>query len=283
MRCYHTWGGYDIIVHMKSVKFNLAMAGYTYNKFSVDQTLDALEKLDVHYLCVKNFHLPFDSTAAQIAEFKRKCADHGVTPYGVGPISMYTPEAAKKYFDYAAALGVGVLVGVPGEKKEINGKMTTASSRSMCEVCAKLAGEYKIKYAIHNHGANPKTGNPNLYPTVVSTYEYIKDLDPNIGFCMDIAYTYADGLDPAEIVRTYHKRIFDGHIRNINPGDNGSAGVSGPCGVMDYHSIFEALRDVSYEGCLGLELANAFGKQGDTLWIPESIGYFRALIDSLKG
>ena len=37
---------------MKKVKFNLAMAGYTYNKFSVDRTLDDLERLDIHYLCV---------------------------------------------------------------------------------------------------------------------------------------------------------------------------------------------------------------------------------------
>ena len=269
---------------MKAAKFKIAMAGYTYVKSNVDQTLAALEKLDVHYLCVKNFHLPFDSIAAQIAEFKKKCADRGVTPYGVGPISMSTPDEAKKYFDYAAALGVGVLVGIPGEKKMINGKEKSASSRKMCEVCAKLAGEYKIKYAIHNHGANPKTGNPNLYPTLVSTYEYIRDLDPNIGFCMDIAYTYADGFDPAEIIRKYGNRIFDGHIRNIAaPGDNGSAGVSGPAGVINYRPVFEALRDIGYEGCLGLELANAFGKQGDTLWIPESIGYFRAILDSLRG
>ena len=41
-------------------------------------------------------------------------------------------------------------------------------------------------------------------------------------------------------------------------------------------------RSVDYDGCLGLELANAFGK-GDVLWIPESLGYFRAMIDSLKG
>jgi sugar phosphate isomerase/epimerase len=156
----------------------------------------------------------------------------------------------------------------------------------MCEVCSGLAAQYNIKFAIHNHGANPKTGNPDLYPTVVSTYKYIKDLDPRMGFCMDIAYTHADGLDVAEVVRTYHKRIFDGHIRNINPGNNGSAGVSAPNGVIAYRPIFEALRDVGYDGCLGLELANAFGKyqgiQGDPLWIPESLGYFRAMIDSLR-
>ena len=151
---------------------------------------------------------------------------------------------------------------------------------------SQLAAQYNIKFAIHNHGANPKTGNPDLYATVVSTYEYIKDLDPRMGFCMDIAYTHADGLDVAEVVRTYHKRIFDGHVRNINPGNNGSAGVSAPNGVIAYRPIFEALRDVGYDGCLGLELANAFGKyqgiQGDPLWIPESLGYFRAMIDSLR-
>ena len=266
----------------KTIKFHLAMAGYTYNKFTLDQTLKDLEKFDVHYLCVKNFHLPFDATAAQIAEFKKKCADHGVTPYGAGPIYMSTPDEAKKYFDYAAALGVGVLVGVPGEKKTINGKEKPASSRKMCEVCADLAAQYKIKYAIHNHGANPKTGNPDLYPTVVSTYELIKDLNAYMGFCIDIAYTYADGLDPAEMVRRYSARIFDGHIRGIDPGDNGSAGVSAPKGVIPYRRIFEAFRDIGYEGCLGLELANAFGKTGDPLWIPESLGYFRALLDSLR-
>ena len=271
---------------MKEIKFKLAMAGYTYNKFSIDKTLEELEKFDIHYLCVKNFHLPFDSTPAQIAEFKKKCADRGVTPYGAGPIGMDTPEAAKKYFDYAAAIGVKVLVGVPGEKKEIGGKMKTVSCRRMCEVCADLAAEYKIRFAIHNHGHNPKTGNPDLYPSVPSTYEYIKDLNEYMGFCMDIAYTHADGFNVPEIVRTYSKRIFDGHLRNIDPGNNGSAGVSAPNGVIDYRPIFAALRDVGYDGCLGLELANAFGfyqnRQGDPLWIPESIGYFRAMIDSLK-
>jgi sugar phosphate isomerase/epimerase len=59
--------------------------------------------------------------------------------------------------------------------------------------------------------------------------------------------------------------------------------VSGPNGVINYRPIFEALRDVGYTGCLGLELANAFHKGSDKLWIPESIGYFRAMLDSLKG
>ena len=256
-------------------KFKLAMAGYTYCRFNVDKTLADLEKYDVHYLCVKNKHLPFDATAAQIAEFKRKCSDHGVTPYGAGPIYMETPDEAKKYFDYAAAIGVGVLVGVPGEKRMIDGKATSCSSRKMCETCSALADEYKIKFAIHNHGANPKTGNPNLYPTLVSTFDYIKDLSPRMGFCMDVAYTFADGFDPADIALTFKDRLFDGHLRNISDPTNGSSGIAAPRGVIDYLPFFKALVEIGYDGCFGLELANSF--PDNPQWIPESIGYFRAL------
>lgn len=258
------------------VKFHIAMAGYTYNRFSLDETLADLEKYDVHYLCVKNFHLPFDATSAQIAEFRRKCADRGVTPYGVGPIYMDSPEAAKKYFDYAAALGVGVIVGVPGEKGA-DGKQQ--SSRRMCEYCSKLAAEYGMKFAIHNHGANPKTGNPRLYPTMPATWELIKDLDRRMGFCMDIAYTFADGLDPAEMVRRYSSRIFDGHLRNISDGGNGSSGTVAHAGVIDYLKVLRAFAEVGYDGCLGLELANSFPKNPE--WIPESLGYFRGLVKAV--
>ena len=258
----------------KSIKFHLAMAGYTYNKFTLDQTLKDLEKFDVHHLCVKNFHLPFDATAGQIAEFKKKCADHGVTPYGTGPISMSTADDVKRYFDYTAAVGAGVLVGVPGEKGA-DGKVH--SSRKLCETASTLCPKYGIKFAIHNHGANPKTGNPRLFPTMPDTYEFIKDLDPLMGFSMDVAYTYANGLDPAAMVRKYAARIFDGHLRNIAaPGDNGSSGVSAHQGVIDYLPFFRALTDAGYDGCLGLELANAF--PNNPHWIPESLGYFRGLI-----
>ena len=254
-------------------KFKLAMAGYTLHRFSTDEALAFCQKNFFRYLCVKNFHLPFDSTAAQIAEFRRKCADHGVTPYGVGPIYMDNVEAAKKYFDYTAALGVDILVGVPGEKHS-DGK--PRSSRKMCEAVSELCAKYNIRFAIHNHGRNPKTGNPNLYPAVPETWELIKDLDPRLGLCVDWAYTYADGLDCADVAAKYGSRIFDGHVRCLSDAGNGSAGINPAKRVFDYDGIFAALKSIGYSGCLGLELANAF--PDNPQWIAESREYFERLI-----
>jgi sugar phosphate isomerase/epimerase len=253
--------------------FKLAMAGYTLNRFKTDEALDFCEKHSFRYLCVKDFHLPFKSTAAEISEFKRKCADHGVTPYGVGPIYMDKPEDARRYFDYAAALGVGILVGVPGERCAA-GK--PRSSRRMCEEVSKLTAEYGIRFAIHNHGRNPKTGNPRLYPAVPETWELIRDLDPRLGLCVDWAYTYADGLDCVEVAEKYHSRIFDGHVRCLSDAGNGSAGINPAKRVFDYDDIFAALRRVGYSGCLGLELANAF--PANPQWISESREYFEGLM-----
>ena len=256
-------------------RIKLAMAGYTLNTFKTDEALGFCEDHGFRYLCVKDFLLPYESTASEIAEFRRKCADHGVTPYGVGPIPMYTADEAKRYFDYAAALGVDLIVGVPGRKFGSKWR-DVHSDRALCEVCSKLADEYRMRFAIHNHGRNPKTGNPNLYPAVPETYEFIGDLSPRMGFCVDWAYTFADGLDCLEVARTYRDRIFDGHVRCLSDLRNGSSGVNPAGRVFDYDGIFAALREIGYDGCLGLELANAFPKNPG--WIDESREYFAGLI-----
>ena len=256
-------------------RFRLAMAGFTLGTFKTDEALKFCEDHGFRYLCVKNFHLPYNSTADRIAEFRRKCADHGVTPYGVGPIYMYTAEEAKRHFAYAAALGVDLIVGVPGVKTGKDGR-DQRSDRALCETCSALADEYKIRFAIHNHGRNPKTGDPKLYPAVPETYALIKDLSPRMGFCVDWAYTFADGLDCREIAYTYRDRIFDGHIRCLSDLKNGSSGVNPAGRVFDYNGIFAALREIGYDGCLGLELANAFPKNPE--WIDESRAYFEGLM-----
>ena len=41
--------------------FHLGMAGFTFAKFDIDTTLKTLKRLGVHYLCIKDFHLPFNN------------------------------------------------------------------------------------------------------------------------------------------------------------------------------------------------------------------------------
>ena len=89
------------------------MAGYTFAKFDLDKALETLKKMDVHYLCIKDFHLPLNSTEEQIAAFQKKLSDAGVTGYAVGPIYMKSEAEIDKAFEYAKKVGVKLIIGVP--------------------------------------------------------------------------------------------------------------------------------------------------------------------------
>lgn len=93
--------------------FKLGIAGYTFHKFDLDKTLETLKATDVHFLCIKDFHLPFASTQDEIEAFHSKLAEYGVTGYGVGPIYMKTKEEVDNAFDYAKRVSVKLIVGVP--------------------------------------------------------------------------------------------------------------------------------------------------------------------------
>ena len=267
----------------RKVNFKLSMAGYSCNRLSVDDTLALLKRLDVHYLCIKDFHLPFTSTDAQIAEFKQKCADNEVTGYGLGPVYMDTQEKAKSTFEFAKRVGVKTVVGVPFEMKVINGKNTRVESRSLCEYVDGLCKEYDIRYAIHNHGPDI----PYLFPTGEKSWNMVKDLDVRMGLCLDIGHDFRAKANPADSIRRFHTRIYDMHIKNVKFDPVKNRAMPMPRGDMNMWEIVNALVDVGYDNCCSLEY-ESFPPKGEKPGIKadevaESIGYFKGLMKAIEG
>ncbi len=252
--------------------FRLGMAGYTFNKFKLDQTLEMLKQVDVHYLCIKDFHLALDSTDEQIAAFHEKCKSCGVTGYGVGPIYMGSEEEVNKAFAYAKRVGVKTLVGVPYTQVE---KQRVASPK-LLKLVDKKVKEYDIKYAIHNHGPDM----PELFPSAESVMELIKDLDPRIGLCLDIGHQIRDGKDPIKSFRQFADRVHDIHIKNVNAANKSGRGVEMPRGIIDMPAFVRALRELRYPGVCSLEYEK--DSSAPIIGVAESIGYFRGLMDAIR-
>ena len=257
------------------VKFHLGMAGFTFKEYKTDEMLTALERLDIHYLCVKNFHLPFEATDAEIREFKRKCADHSVTPYGIGPVNLTDAEDAKAKFDFAKRLGVNVIVGVPCVKGLKWAEQE--QNRDLCEKISTLCDEYDIRFAIHNHGPDA----PKCYPTGDASCEFVKDLSPRMGMCLDIGHNYRSGKDPAACIRKYADRLFDFHLKDIQPHTTdikADAKILGR-GVLDLPGILKALVDVGYAGSCSIEYETNF--KDNLADLAECSGCFKALVRML--
>lgn len=242
-------------------KFNVGMAGYSFVHFDLDQTLDMMEKCDVKYLCIKDFHLPFNSTDQEIADFHTKLESKGVTGYAVGPIYMRSQEEVDNAFEYAKRVGVELIVGVPNYE--------------LLPYVDKKVKEYDFKYAIHLHGPDIE-----LYPDADDVWENVKDLDPRIGMCLDIGHDRRNGKDPVADLKKYHTRVFDVHIKDVTDASKAGYSVEVGRGILDIPAFVEMLREVEYTGVCSLE--HERNMKDPLQGIAESLGYFRGVIATTK-
>ena len=238
--------------------FKLGMAGYTFVNFDLETTLKTLERLDIHYLCIKDFHLPLDSTEEQIKAFHAQCAAHKVTGYAVGPIYMKSEAEIDRAFEYAKRVGVKLIVGVPNYE--------------LLPYVDKKVKEYDFHYAIHLHGPDIKT-----YPDATDVWEHTKDLDPRIGMCLDVGHDLRNGCDPVADLKKYHTRVFDMHIKDVTDSSKAGVGIEIGRGKIDFPALIKMMREVNYTGMCSLEFEKDM--KDPFLGIAESIGYFKAVSD----
>ncbi|MDR1743310.1 MAG: sugar phosphate isomerase/epimerase [Dysgonamonadaceae bacterium] len=238
-------------------KFKVGMAGYTFVNFDLDKTLETMEKCDVHYLCIKDFHLPLNSTDAEIAAFHEKLKSKGVTGYAVGPIYMRSEEEIDKAFEYAKRVGVKLIIGVPNYE--------------LLPYVDKKVKEYDFKYAIHLHGPDIA-----LYPDAEDVWNHVKDLDPRIGMCLDIGHDTRNGKDPVADLKKYHTRVFDMHIKDVTAATKQGYSVEIGRGIIDFPAFVKMLRKVGYDGKCSLE--HERNMKDPFIGIAESIGFFRGVI-----
>ena len=243
-------------------KFKVGMAGYTFNKFDLDQTLEMMQKCDVKNLCIKDFHLPLNSNEKQIADFHAKLASKGVKGYAVGPIYMRSEKEIDDAFEYAKKVGVKLIVGVPNYE--------------LLPYVDKKVKEYDMHYAIHLHGPDMP-----LYPDADDVWNNVKDLDPRIGMCLDVGHDTRNGKDPVKDLKKYHSRVFDIHIKDVTGASKAGYSVEIGRGIIDFPAFVKMLRKVGYTGMCSLEHER---NMNDPLQgIAESIGYFRGVIATTQG
>ncbi|NQT03951.1 MAG: sugar phosphate isomerase/epimerase [Planctomycetes bacterium] len=241
-------------------RFKLGLASYTLRKFNLDDTLAMTKRVGLKYVCFKDFHLPMDSTPAQIRAVAAKVKEAGLILYGGGVIYMRNQDQVHQAFDYAKAAGMKVIVGVPIPE--------------LLPLVDKKVKEYDIKVAIHNHGPGDK-----VYPTPASAYERIKDLDRRIGLCNDIGHTIRAGSDPAVSAKKFADRLLDIHIKDVSEAAAKGHEVEIGRGVIDIPKFLKMLVKIKYSGIISFE----YEKDADDpmVGLAESVGYVRGVLAAI--
>ena len=243
------------------VKFKFGMAGYSCHRLTADETLALMKRLDMHYLCIKDFHLPLTSNEEQIAAFHQKLASYGVKGYAVGPIYMKSKEEVDRAFAYAQRVGVPLLVGVP--------------NYDLLDYTEQVVKQYDIKLAIHLHGPDMK-----LYPDATDIWEHVKNRDERMGMCLDIGHNLRYGSDTLADYIKYHKRVFDMHLKDVTAPTKAGKRAELGRGIIDFPRYIKLMRKYHYTGAVSLEhekdMDNPF------MGIAESIGFFRGVCQATR-
>jgi sugar phosphate isomerase/epimerase len=214
----------------------LGVASYSLRNFSRQQAIEMTKALGAPYINLKSMHLPYEATPAEIAAARREIEAAGLQIVGGGMITFETDtdDGVRKYFDYAKAAGMPVIVGT--------------SKPAVLPRIEKFVKQYDIKLAIHNHGPE----DPD-FPSPYDVLKAVKGMDRRMGLCMDIGHTVRTGTDPVRAAADAGPRLLDMHAKDLrNLMDKESQCIVGE-GRIPIGPLFRQLQAMQYSGYVNLE------------------------------
>jgi len=213
----------------KTLGWRLGVQTYTFRQVTF---LEAIEKVKALGLtCVEGFawqkispklgkmqlnHKASPAALDQVRQALRRSGVRLVNYY----VSNFGKDKAemREIFAFAKKMGIEAFVAEP--KAETIGALS------------KLADEFGVKVAIHNHPKRPKKPSyVNWDPDQV--IKMIRGCGKNIGCCADTGHWIRSGLDPVACLKKYEGRLICLHMKDVDknghdvPYGTGSGNVKG--------------------------------------------------------
>ena len=240
----------------------LGVASYSLRNFPRQQAIEMTRSLGVRYINFKSVHLAYDAPATEFTAARAQLGAAGLELVGGGMITFETDtdDGVKKYFDYAKAAGMPVIV--------------CTCKASMLPRIEKFVRQYDIKIAIHNHGPE----DPN-FPSPYDVLKAVKGMDPRVGLCIDWGHTVRAGADVVRATADAGPRLHDMHAKDLRDFSS----VDSQCvvgeGKMPVAEIFRQLRSMRYPGYVNLEYE--IEPDNPLPGMKQSIAYMRGAISGL--
>ena len=238
------------------------IASYTFRKFSLDDTIKAMKKLDLQYISIKDFHIPFTYSQEERKAAIIKLTEAGITPLSCGNVTMENDEAnIRRAFNYARDCNFRTIVCSPHPDS--------------MPLLDKMVKEYDIRLAIHNHGPEDKR-----FPSPYDVWKAVKNFDTRIGLCIDVGHTARAKVDPAEAIARCKDRLYDLHFKDITTTEPTGSTIAAGRGVLDLPSIVNALLKIKYPHLLSIEYEST--PDEPLAPVAETLGYMKGMLAMKK-
>ena len=247
----------------QSYEWKTGIQTYTFHQFTLTEALEKSEELGLHYAEAFFFqslgagfpdsaYLNFDLPVEHRALLKQKLNDHGITLYAFGVAFYDSKEDWQQFFRFASEMGVKLVTAEP--------------ALDDLDFVEKLAGQYQIEVAIHNHPA------PSVYANPEVLAEALKGRSDLIGVCADIGHWKRVGADPLETLKKFEGRLKVIHLKDLNEKMEDAAwGI----GILPVEEVIRELKRQKFNGLISVEYENFSGSQMDD--IRQSIEFLNSI------
>ncbi|MEJ7767320.1 MAG: sugar phosphate isomerase/epimerase [Chitinophagaceae bacterium] len=248
----------DLYEENATTNFKVGIASYTFRKMSLENTIKAMERLNLKYISIKDFHLALTSSKEERQAAMQKLKTAGIMASSCGNITLQNDEKnIRQAFEYARDCGMATIVCSPDP--------------ASMPILDKMVKEYDIKLAIHNHGPEDKR-----FPSPYDVMKAVKGFDQRIGLCIDVGHTARAKVNPAEAIVKCKERLYDLHFKDISSTEPNGKTVEGGRGVLDLPAIVRAIQKINYPHVISIEYE---GWENDPLpAVAETVGYAHALL-----
>jgi sugar phosphate isomerase/epimerase len=201
-------------------------------------------------------------TPEQRTVLKGHLAAAHVKAVSFGVVTLSTDEvAARKFFDFAKDMGLETLTCEP-----------TPPTLDTWDLVERLANEYKINIAVHNH---PK---PSTYWDPDTVLAAIKDRSSRLGACADTGHWPRSGLNPVQCLKKLHGRIITSHFKDLHDGHDVPWGT----GDSDAKAMLTELHTQGFKGVISVEYETGEGPELEAN-VAKCIGFFDKTAAELAG
>jgi sugar phosphate isomerase/epimerase len=245
--------------------WQLAVHSWTFQKFSLLDAVDKTAAVGVKHMSISGSYnrevngkltkLPTPSlTDAEFTAIQAHMKARGLSPkfLNMGVVKPGTNEVeSRKIFAAAKRFGIDVLVAEP----ETHGRMEELPQ--VMDVVEKLAQEYNIKVAIHNH---PKPDNFYWHPDTVLAA--VNGRSPLLGVCADVGHYVRSGLDPVECLKKLEGRLIALHFKDLNEKSPQAHDVPWGTGISNVKGMLAELKRQKFRGVFCVEYEHNWENSG---------------------
>jgi sugar phosphate isomerase/epimerase len=219
--------------------WQMAVMTYTFNKFTLFEAIDKAKKAGADaietYAWQKisdkhgNMVLNQEMTDSAIKELEDKLTESKIRMVGYYSNTLgKDAKADRAMFEFLKKLKVRYIVAEPEEKA--------------LESVDKLAQEFKIRVAIHNHpkdASKPeyKNWNPDAVMKMLEGHSQM------IGCCADNGHWARSGLDGVEAIKKYKGRLISMHLKDVNEVGPKAHDVPYGKGVIKLMDVLKAVKE----------------------------------------